>query len=776
MKSDQGGRCRETDAVRNVGRLGMITVGKSTRRLDGAEKVTGAARYTEDLVLPGMLYARLLLSPYPHARIVRLSKDAALKVPGVVAVLTYDDLPLPPGATARRMLARGEVRYTGEPIAAVLAESEAAAADGVEQLADSTEYEVLPAVLTIHEAVADGAPLVSTVVTEDAEAGGHGAAGGGGTHDQKPSNIAERYHYHRGDIAQGFQHADVVVERTYTTSRLHQAYLEPQATTAAVDSLTGGVTVYTATQGTFFVRAATAQALGLSEQLVRIVPLTVGGAFGGKIVLTQPLTAALALAVKRPVRLVLTRRDDFLLSAPGPGSMIEVRTGAKRDGTLVALQARLIFDAGAAPGAPASIAAILLGGYYRIPHLDIESLEVLTHKPPVGAYRAPGAPQATFAIESQMDEIARQLELDPIEFRLHNAVAEGDPMPNGRPWLRMGLRTILETLRDHPAWRDREHRLGIGYGVAIGGWPGGTESASACVRANTDGTFQVVTGAVDITGTATSLALIAAEALGVPLERIGIVTADTDHAPYAGMSAGSKIIFTVGSAVKRAAEDARRQVLSIAAKELEANEADLDISDGRVAVRGTPQKAIPLAEIIKKSMSFGAKYAPVFGIGSVPSPKSSPGFAAHLVKAHVDGETGSARILHHLIVQDVGFAINPAAVEGQMRGGAAQGIGWGLLEATIYDESGTLLTSSFVDYAIPRASDVPPTETLIVEVPSEAGPYGAKGVGEPPVIPGAAAIANAIADATGIRITALPMTPDRVAAALRDRARHPTKR
>jgi CO/xanthine dehydrogenase Mo-binding subunit len=674
------------------------------------------------------------------------------------------------------MLTRGEVRYTGEPIAAVLAESEAAAADGVEQMAASTEYGVLPAVLTAQEAMADNAPLVSPTVTEDTEAGGHGAAGGGGSHEQKPSNITERYHYHRGDITQGFREADVVVEHTYTTSRLYQAYLEPQATVAAIDPLTGGITIYTATQGTFFVRAATAQALGISEQLVRVVPLTVGGAFGGKIVLTQPLTAALALAMKRPVRLVLTRREDFLLSAPGPGSSIELRTGVTRDGTLVALQGRLIFDAGASPGAPASIAAILVGGYYRIPHLDIESLEVLTHKPPVGAYRAPGAPQATFSIESQMDEMARQLGLDPIDFRLRNAVAEGDPMPNGRPWPRMGLRKILETLREHPAWRDRQQRPGVGYGVAVGGWPGGIESASACVRANTDGTFQVVTGAVDITGTATTMALIAAEVLGVPPERIRVVTADTDQAPYAGMSAGSKITYTVGSAVKRAAEDARRQVLSIAAKELEANEGDLDIHDGRVEVRGTPQKAIPLAEIIKKSMSFGAKYAPVFGTGSIPSPKSSPGFAAHLVKARVDGETGSARIANHLIVQDVGFAINPAAVDGQIRGGAAQGIGWGLFEATVYDEAGTLLTSSFADYAIPRASDVPATETLIVEVPSEAGPFGAKGVGEPPVIPGGAAIANAIADATGVRITALPITPDRLGVALRDRARQPAKR
>ncbi len=753
----------------------MATVGKRTRRIEGREKVTGTARYTEDLSFPGMLHAQLLLSPHPHARIVRLSKAATLKIPGVVAVLTFDDLPLPAGATARRMLATGEVRYTGEPVAAVLATSEAAATDGVEQLALSTEYELLPAVLTPQEAMKDEALLVSPSRVEDAEAAGHGAAAGGGDQAQAPSNIANRYHFRRGDPAQGFREAEVVVERTYATSRLHQAYLEPQAVVATVDPLSGGVTIYTATQGTFFVREATAKALGVSEQLVRIVPMTVGGGFGGKIVLLQPLTAILAVAMKRPVRLVLSRRDDFLLSSPGPGSTIELRTGVKRDGTLVALQARLIFDAGASPGAPASIGGILLGGYYRIPHLDIEALEVLTNKPPVGAYRAPGAPQATFAIESQMDEMAKELGLDPVELRLRNAVNEGDPMPNGRPWGRLGLRKILETLQEHPSWRHRERGDGLGYGIAIGGWPGGVESASACVRANTDGTFQVVMGAVDISGTATTMALIASEVLGIPPDRIRVVTADTDQAPYAGMSAGSKTTYTVGSAVKIAAEDARRQILAIAAKEMEARADDLEIDDRTVRVRGTPQKALPLAEIAQKSMSFGAKYPPVFGTGSVPSPKASPGFAAHLVKARVDPETGQVRLLSHVVIQDVGFAINPAAVEGQMRGGAAQGIGWGLLESMIYDESGTLLTASFADYSIPRATDVPHTETMIVEVPSEAGPFGAKGVGEPPVIPGGAALANAIADAIGVRITTLPMTPARIAAALREPAvRRPT--
>lgn len=740
-------------------------VGKPTKRIDGLEKVTGVAQYTEDIRLPGMLYARLLLCPHPHAKVVRLIKKEALKVPGVVTVVTEADLP---ERVSSEFMADDEVRYTGQPVAAVLATSEAAAADGLERLAASVEYQVLPAVLTPEEAMRDGAPLVIEKREEDTERQAHATISAEAVKEEKPSNVTARYHFTRGDVAQGFREADLVVERTYNTSRMHQAYLEPHATVAAIDPVTGGVTVYTSTQGQFEVRDVVAKALGLSQQQVRVVPMTIGGGFGGKFAFFEPLVSALAVTVRRPVRLVLTRHEDFLMSNPGPECAIHLRTGVRRDGTLLALQAQI--TSGAVPDAPVSIVGILLGGYYRVAHLDIEALEVLTHKPPNGAYRAPGAPQATFAIESQMNVMAGQLGLDPIAFRLMNAVNPGDPMPNGRPWAKMGLRQVLETLRDHPKWRTREKADGVGYGVAIGGWPGGLESASACVRANTDGTFQLVLGMVDLTGTATTMQLIAAEVLGVPAEMVRVVIADTDHAPYAGPAGGSKTTYTVGAAVKLAAEDARRQILSIAAAELEARLDDLEIVDGRVQVRGTPQKAIPVAVITEKSMRDRARHPPVFGNGQIPSPKSSPGFAAHLAKVHVDRETGQVRLLDYVVIQDVGFAINPATVEGQMRGGAVQGIGWGLLEAMTYDEHGTLLNGTFADYAIPKSTDVPPMETVMVEVPSDSGPFGAKGVGEPPVIPGAAAIANAIADATGIHVTSLPIAPQRLREALRHRS------
>lgn len=741
----------------------MAVVGRPTKRVEGLEKITGSARYTEDIHLPGTLYGRLLLCPHPHARIMRLRKEDALAVPGVVGVFTEGDLP---EGVSSKLMADGEARYTGQPVAAVLAESEVAATDAAERLAESVEYEVLPAVLNLSDAMAHGAPLVAEDSEEDEEAQAHATVSAGGVKESKPSNVASRYHFTRGDVAQGFREADIIVERTYTTPRLHQAFLEPHASVASIDPVTGAITVYTATQGQFYVRRQTAQALGVSEARIRVVPMTVGGGFGGKILLLEPLVAALAMICNRPVRVVLTRREEFLIGTPGPEAVIELKTSARRDGTLTALKGRIVFDAGVEPGAPASIAAVLLGGYYRFPNLKIESLEVLTHKPPNGAYRAPGAPQATFAIECQMNIMAEELGLDPLEFRLNNASQTGDPMPNGRPWGKLGLRKVLEAMRDHPTWRNREQGDGVGFGVAIGGWPGGVESATACVRPNTDGTFQVVVGAVDITGTLTTMTLIAAEVLGVSPERVRVLTADTDQAPYAGMSSGSKITYTVGAAVKLAAEDARRQILAIAASEMEAREDDLEIKDGKAFVKGTPQKSLPVAEILRKSMSFGAKYPPVFGNGSIASPKSSPGFAGHIAKVHVDKETGRVRLLDYVVVQDVGFPINPAAVEGQMRGGATQGIGWGLLESMIYDEQGTLLTGTFADYSIPRATDVPPMQTIMVEERSDSGPFGAKGVGEPPVIPGGAALANAIAEATGVRITSLPITPAKMLAAL----------
>jgi len=751
--------------------MAFSVVGQSVPRVDGEEKVTGRTQFVADQEMRGLLHARLFLSPYAHARIRRIPVAAARAVPGVVAVLTADDLPFGdavPNVRGRCLLARGEVRFAGDPVAVVVAETEEAAADGLERLASGAEFDPLPALVDPVAAADPGAPLVQPgLAGKSAEASLHAAVKvEEESNDQRPSNVASRVRFVRGDIERGLRESALVVGRTFRTSVVHQAYIEPHATTAAFDPSSRRLTVWTATQGLFYSRENVAQVLGLPESSVRIVPMAVGGGFGAKILLLEPLAGALAMLLGRPVRVVLTRSDEFRTATPAPQSTLEVRLGARRDGTLVAIQAQLLFDAGALPGAPLNIAALMLGGNYQAPHLDIQGREILTHKAPIGAYRAPGAPQAAFALESVLDDLARGLGLDPIEFRLRNASQGGDPMPNGEPWPRIGLREALQAVQEDPLWRNRE-RNGRGIGVAAGGWLGGLEPASACIRLNTDGGAQVIVGSVDISGTATGLAQIAAEMLGLPVSRVRLVGADSDSAPYAGMSGGSKIIYSVGSAVVKAAEDARRQLLALAARRLEASEADLEITGGVVGVRGVPARTIAVADLVKLTSGFGAGNPPIFGVASEAIVQRAPAFGAHVARIQLDADSGRVRVVDYAVAQDVGRAINPAAVRGQIHGWVAQGVGWALLERMLYDEQGSVATGTFLDYALPRATDVPPIRITLVEVPSERGPYGAKGVGEPPVVPVAAAIANAIMDASGARVEELPIVPESVVAALR---------
>jgi CO/xanthine dehydrogenase Mo-binding subunit len=746
----------------------MSVIGQSVPRLDGPEKVTGLTRYAADVRLPGLLHARLVVSPHPHARIVRIDAGAARARPGVVRVFTGRDLPLTkpdPASRNRAPLAIDEALFNGHPVAAVVAETEAVAEDAAALV--QVEWEPLPAVTDPLVAMRPEAPRVgSRHGDSEEELSMHGAEAGGGTGDEpKAPNVPTTVHFHRGDVERGLREADAVVERTYTTSMLHQGYLEPRAAVARADPL-GQVTVWSSTQALFFTRLEVAAALGLPEHRVRVVAMPLGGGFGGKFVLLEPLAAALAVALRRPVSVVMTRHEEFLATTPAPASRFEVTLGARRDGTLTALRARVIFDAGAFSGAPLGIAALLLGGYYRCPNLDIRGWEVLTHKPGSGAYRAPGAPQATFAIESAMDELARRLGVDPLELRLRNAVEEGDPTPTGKPWPRIGLRECLEALRDRratltppPADGDGTRR---GWGVAAGGWMGGVEPASAVCRVNGDGSLTVVLGTVDMSGTNTGLAQIAAEAFGTSVEGVQIVNGDSDAAPYAGASGGSKITYTVGTAVKAAAEDARRQVLAIAASELEASVHDLEIADGHVQVRGVPDRRVAIGRLARLATEFGGRYEPILGRGASAITLRAPGFAAHLAEVAVDPATGRVRVVRQIVAQDVGRALNPAAIEGQVRGAVAQGVGWALLERMAYDEEGHLQSGTLMDYALPQVDQVPEVDVVLVEVPAPAGPYGARGVGEPPVIAAPAAIANAVADATGARFTALPITGEAV--------------
>ena len=753
-------------------------VGQRVRRIDSPPKLTGQERFTGDLRVPGMLVARPVTSPYAHARIRSIDATRALEIPGVVRVLSSDDLPIArdsAGAPVKAPIASGEAVYAGQFVALVLAESDAAAQDGV--AAVDVDYEPLPVITTLDEALDPSSPHIRETRQQanDEEAAMHNADAATQAEENDElaaaANVSSSIHFARGDVAAGFAAADATVEFTVESLTVHQGYLEPQVCLVDIEPL-GDLTVYTSTQAAFYCRTRVAETVNLPTQRINVVPMPVGGGFGGKFVLIEPMVAAAALAVGRPVLLHYSRMDDFLAGNPAPDCRISVKLGGNRAGDITALESRLVFDTGSSGGSPLQIAAILLGGYYRFPNLEIRGHEVLTNKPGAGAYRAPGAQQATFAIESAVDELARKLDLDPLEFRLRNCAVEGDERPNGGAWPRIGLKECLLALQEHPAWQNRDsaRAQGRGVGIAVGGWPGGIEPATAVCRLDSNGKLTVVLGSVDLTGTNTTFAQIAAETFGMSADEIEVNTAATDAAPFAGGTGGSKITYTVGMAVQRAAEDARRQILAVASEALEASVEDLEIADGMVQVRGVPGSGISLKDIANRTMGFAARNEPVYGTGSTAIRESAPGFAVHLVEVEIDEVTGETRPTRYVAVQDVGFAINPAEVEAQIHGGVAQGIGWALHEGMVYDSEGQLLTATLMDYALPRAEMVPPIETVLVEVPAEHGAYGAKGIGEPPAIPGAATVANAIRDATGLRILSIPIRPETVAAALWDQS------
>jgi CO/xanthine dehydrogenase Mo-binding subunit len=752
----------------------LRVVGRPQRRVDAPERVRGQTRYTNDLAPAGALHARFVRSPYASARLVSVDATEALRVPGVVAVLSAKDLPLvdPRAASDAReiVLAFDRVVHVGQPVAAVVAETEAAAQDGVDAV--SVEYEEQPAVIDPVEALTSDVRVVRELPGRDAaELAMHGAATGTveDSNETHGPNVGSRTRFERGDVEAGFKDADLVVEREYRTSWVHQSYMEPQSCTAAIDLL-GNVTVYASTQALFHTRGLVAHALGLADHQVTVHAMPVGGGFGGKFGFLEPTVAAIAKAVGRPVRVAFNRQEEFSTGDPAPESRIRVKIGAKRDGTLTTLESELLFDAGAKAGAPVGIAALLLGSMYRFQHVRLNGTEVFTHKAGTGAYRAPGAPQAAFALESTVDDVARELKMDPLALRMQNGVREGDKRADGVAGPRIALLECLERAR--PAYEAERAACGPneGVGLAAGGWPGATDAASAVCLLNSDGSLQISSGTVDLSGTNTTFAMIAAEVFGLAdPSLVRVVTADSDHAPYVGGTGGSKVVYTIGPAVLRAAQDARDQVLRIAAAELEASVDDLELVDGQVRVRGVPGKACSLADVFQLATSSG-RFVPVLGRGQTLVADQSPGMAVHIARVRVDPENGRVQPVNYVAIQDVGRAINPAAVEAQMHGGAVQGVGWGLFERLVFDESGTPITGSFMDYTMPKASQSPSVDAVLVEVPSELGPFGAKGVGEPPVIPGAAAWANAVRDACGARITEVPITSERVWRAMQTNA------
>jgi CO/xanthine dehydrogenase Mo-binding subunit len=752
-------------------------VGLAIPRPDGPEKVTGQVQYVADLAPKGLLHAKLLRSPHAHARIVRIDTSKAKALKGVRAVLTAADVPelkRKAPTRAHAVFAIDRVVFAGQPVAAVAADEVAIAEEALDLI--EVEYQVLPAAVDPLEAMKPGAPPVAELGTEadTSEAQAHGSVAGIATEKStKAVNISQQARLQRGDTAKGLAESDLVLEKTYRIPMVHQGYLEPHAVLAQWDT-TGHLTLWASTQGSFNTRSEVAEVLEIPENRIKVIPMECGGGFGGKIrALCEPVTALLARAAGRPVRYVMTRKEELEAGMPAPQVIIRLKTGVKRDGTLVALEGEAVIESGAFSGAVLTVSGVFLASLYKWPAFDVKGFEVLTHKPSIAAYRAPVAPHTIFALDSHMEQIARALHLDPVEFRLRHLQREGDPMANGQPWLNNGAVEVLTRIAEHPFWKDRaKWKAGAkdgrlrGTGLALGGWLGGLQPTGAMVRLNPDGSLQVLTGQVDIAGTNIALAQIAASAYGLDVDKVKITTGDTDVAPVTGLSAGSKTVYTVGVAVMEAAKDARQQTLQIAAKEMEASIHDLEIEDGRVVVKGVPDRGMTLAAIGKKGNLYMSKVPPVLGKSHPAFSQQAPAFCAELARIELDPETGEVTLSEFVVVQDVGKAINPLGVEGQMQGGAVQSLGMALTEALRYDDKGRLTNPSLLDYRTLTAADLPNIETIIVEKPSPAGPFGARGVGEPPIVPAPAAIANAVEDACGVRLTELPLTPERIALAL----------
>jgi CO/xanthine dehydrogenase Mo-binding subunit len=568
-----------------------------------------------------------------------------------------------------------------------------------------------------------------------------------------------------GDLEKGFAQADVVLEREYRTKMVHQGYIEPHACVARVGE-DGQVVVWCTTQGGFAVRNYCAAILQLDPAKIKVIPSEIGGGFGGKTTIyLEPVAIALARKAHRPVKLVMSREEVFRGTGPTSGTRIRVKIGAKRDGTLVAGSASMWYEAGAYRGSPAGPGAMTLFGSYRIPNFFVEAFDVVVNKPKVAAYRAPGAPMANYAMESTMDDLARELRIDPIELRLRNAVAQGDRAPYGPTYGPIGLRETLEAARSHPHYK-APLGPGQGRGVACGFWFNIGMQSSANVSLHMDGSATVAAGNPDIGGTRVAQAQMVSEELGIPVERVRPVVGDTDSVGYCDLTGGSRTCFATGMAVIEAARDVAQQLRARAARIWGVGIDDVKWEDGRaIPLNGAKGEHEPLT-LGQLAQKMGATGGPIVGSATVNPPMAGPGFATHICDIEVDKETGRSRVVRYTAIQDAGKAVHPSYVEGQFQGGAAQGIGWALNEEYIWDAKGEVENPGFLDYRMPVASDLPMIDTVIVEVANPNHPYGVRGVGETPIVPPLAAVANAMRDATGIRFQELPMSPPRVLEAL----------
>jgi xanthine dehydrogenase molybdenum-binding subunit len=739
-------------------------IGTRPIRHDGVDKVTGRAKYGADIHVTGLLHGVVLRSPHAHAKIKRIDTSRAEAFPGVRAVVTAADLPpqgdrmveLGEGAVNMRhlsanVLAHDKVLYEGHAIAAVAADSVHIAGEAAKLI--EVEYEVLEPVLDVLAAMLPSAP----VLNEDLRTDSMGVVPA----DDRPTNIAKRIVFEKGDLRAGFASAELVVEREFRTATVHQGYIEPHNATALWNP-NGKVTVWMSTQGIFTARQQTAELLRIPVADVKVVPMEIGGGFGGKIsVYLPPVAAALSRKSGRPVKLIMDRTAVFEATGPTPASYIRIKLGVTRDGRITAGDAYLAYEAGAFPGSPIGPGCMCVFSCYDFPNARVEGYDVCVNKPRTNAYRAPGSTNAAFAIETVIDEVCQTLGIDAADFRLKNAVKEGSRRVDGPVYSRIGMVETVEAIKSSDHYQSPLSGPNRGRGIATGFWFNVGLKSSVTATVSNDGTVTLIEGSTDIGGTRTSIAMQLAETLGLTAEEVTANVVDTDSVGYTDVTGGSRVTFATGIAAVEAARDIQRQLVIRAADLWEVDPSTVRYEDG--GVTGADGKRMTFKELAAQLPETGG---PVIGSGTSSKATQGGAFGTHCVDVEVDPDTGKVQILRYTVAQDVGTAIHPSYVEGQLQGGAVQGIGWALNEEYWYDARGSLRNATYLDYRIPTCYDVPMIDTILVEVPDPQHPYGVRGVGEVPICPPPAAIANAIAAAIGVRMKQLPMSPPRVMAAV----------
>ena len=730
-------------------------------RHDGADKVTGRAIYGADFTVSGMVHAKTLRSPHAHAKIKSIDTSAAEKHPDVLAVATSADFAnfeeltaelgegsaVSLGHLAANVLARDKVLYKGHAVAAVAAKTANAAEEALKLL--HVEYEPLPAVTWVLDAMKDEVLLHDDIYTDEM-----------GKKGDKPSNISSHLHFEHGDVEKGFAEADIVIEREFKTASAHQGYIEPHVATALWNE-DGHITVWTSTQGAFTVRDQVSSLLSVPVSRVTVVPCEIGGGFGGKItVYLAPVAAILSRKCGHPVKMVMNRSEVFEGTGPTPGSFVRVKLGATKEGKLTAGEAWLAYDAGAFPGGMIGPGCMCVFSCYDLPNARVDGYDVLDNKPKTQAYRAPGATQAAFACESVVDEIVEELGMDPIDFRLMNASREGTRRVDGPVYPRVGFVELLEAAKNSDHWKSKLEGPNRGRGIAAGFWFNCGLQSSVNAHVNADGTVSLAEGSTDIGGTRTSVAMQLAETLGIAAEEVHPRVVDTDSVGYTEVTGGSRTAFATGWAAHEAGLDISRQMCERAAILWECDAAEVKHDDGAFR-NGT--HSMTFKELAGKLKETGA---PVSGQGTVNPLDPTNTFGLHIADVEIDPETGKATVLRYTALQDAGKAVHPSYVEGQLQGGAVQGIGWAFSEEYMFDDKGHMLNPTMLDYRMPTALDIPMIDTIIVEVPNSQHPFGVRGAGETPIVPPPATLANAVYHATGVRVRELPMSPPTVCKAI----------